>query len=230
MKKDILSRYDRNEKDEIIIKISTSKFENLYNHFDMSSTFLKKDLNQQLVDYIIESVSEISNEKFILKFYFEEKIAQNDISKIKTSVNNYFTYLEELEKKKMSEQVKNSLIFMLIGAFFITLSILSEENEELIQRIISEGPTGVFYKQFGITLIVAILISAINALTLSPVLCSLFLKPQHHDKEYEEKTTMGKFFHRFNAGFKASTDRYGRAFVYLISVYRDWETDRKSVV
>ena len=47
-----------------------------------------------------------------------------------------------------------------------------------------------FYKQFGITLIVAILISAINALTLSPVLCSLFLKPQHHDKEYEEKTTM----------------------------------------
>lgn len=79
-----------------------------------------------------------------------------------------------------------------------------------------EGPTGVFYKQFGITLIVAILISAINALTLSPVLCSLFLKPQHHDKEYEEKTTIGKFFHRFNAGFKASTDRYGRAFVYLI--------------
>ena len=58
MKKDILSRYDKNEKDEIIIKISTSKFENLYNHFDMSSTFLKKDLNQQLVDYIIESVSE----------------------------------------------------------------------------------------------------------------------------------------------------------------------------
>lgn len=94
MKKDILSRYDKNEKDEIIIKISTSKFENLYDNFDMSSTFLKKDLNQQLVDYIIESVSEISNEKFILKFYFEEKIAQNDISKIKTSVNNYFTYLE----------------------------------------------------------------------------------------------------------------------------------------
>ena len=54
-------------------------------------------------------------------------------------MNNYFTYLEELEKKKMSEQVKNSLIFMLICAFFITLSILSEENQELIQRIISEG-------------------------------------------------------------------------------------------
>lgn len=79
-----------------------------------------------------------------------------------------------------------------------------------------KGPTGVFYKQFGITLIVTILISAINALTLSPVLCSLFLKPAQHDKEYNEKTFIGKFFHKFNAGFKASTNRYGKAFVYLI--------------
>ncbi|GGP05903.1 multidrug transporter AcrB [Cloacibacterium rupense] len=79
-----------------------------------------------------------------------------------------------------------------------------------------QGPTGVFYKQFGITLIVAILISAINALTLSPVLCSLFLKPAHHDKEYEQKSMMGRFFHRFNLGFKAATDKYGRAFVFLI--------------
>lgn len=78
------------------------------------------------------------------------------------------------------------------------------------------GPTGVFYKQFGVTLIVAILISAINALTLSPVLCSLFLKPQHHDKAYEEKNVFGRFFHTFNIAFKASTERYGRAFVYLI--------------
>ena len=79
-----------------------------------------------------------------------------------------------------------------------------------------QGPTGVFYKQFGITLIVAILISAINALTLSPVLCSLFLKPVHHDQEYESKSYLGKFFHRFNLGFKAATDKYGRVFVFLI--------------
>ena len=39
----------------------------------------------------------------------------------------------------MKEQVKNSLIFMLIGVFFITLSILTETNEELTYRIISEG-------------------------------------------------------------------------------------------
>ena len=68
MKKDILDRYDRTIENKIIIKVSTHKFENLFDNFDMSSSFLKKDLSQQLVDYIIESVSEISNEKFIIKF------------------------------------------------------------------------------------------------------------------------------------------------------------------
>lgn len=78
------------------------------------------------------------------------------------------------------------------------------------------GPTGVFYQQFGITLITAIVISAINALTLSPVLCSLFLRVGHHDEEYEKKNFVGKFFHRFNIAFYTATQRYGRGFVFLI--------------
>ena len=77
------------------------------------------------------------------------------------------------------------------------------------------GTTGVFYKQFGVTLIVAIAISAINALTLSPVLCSLFLKP-HGDKEYEEKSWIGKFFHKFNIAFNAATLKYGQTFTFFL--------------
>ncbi|MFC2468177.1 MAG: efflux RND transporter permease subunit, partial [Capnocytophaga endodontalis] len=77
------------------------------------------------------------------------------------------------------------------------------------------GTTGVFYKQFGVTLIVAIVISAINALTLSPVLCSLFLKP-HGDKEYEEKSWFGKFFHKFNVAFNAATYKYGQTFTFFL--------------
>jgi hydrophobic/amphiphilic exporter-1 (mainly G- bacteria), HAE1 family len=43
-----------------------------------------------------------------------------------------------------------------------------------------QGPSGVFYEQFGVTLIIAILISAVVALTLSPALCAIFLKPKHN--------------------------------------------------
>ncbi|ACU08837.1 AcrB/AcrD/AcrF family membrane transport protein [Flavobacteriaceae bacterium 3519-10] len=79
------------------------------------------------------------------------------------------------------------------------------------------GPTGVFYQQFGVTLIVAILISAVNALTLSPMLCALFLKPNAaHHKEYAQMNWLQKFFYKFNAAFKSATDRYGRFFVFLL--------------
>src|SRR5690606_40297124 len=69
------------------------------------------------------------------------------------------------------------------------------------------GPTGVFYKQFRITLIVAIAISAVNALTLSPALCALLLK-SHEDEHGKKKNFMQRFFGAFNRVFDAMTDRY----------------------
>ncbi|WP_417290491.1 efflux RND transporter permease subunit [Corallibacter sp.] len=77
-----------------------------------------------------------------------------------------------------------------------------------------QGPTGVFYEQFGVTLIVAILISAVNALTLSPALCALFLKG-HDDHEHSNKSFLQKFYDKFNAGFNATTERYGKSLAFL---------------
>ncbi len=78
-----------------------------------------------------------------------------------------------------------------------------------------KGPTGVFYEQFGVTLIVAIIISAVNALTLTPALSALFLKG-HEDKQNSKKPGfIQKFFNGFNRGFKATVNRYGRSIHFL---------------
>lgn len=61
--------------------------------------------------------------------------------------------------------VSITLVMMLV---FIPVSFMS-------------GPTGVFYRQFGLTMAMAIGLSAINALTLSPALCAIFLKPHRED-------------------------------------------------
>ncbi|MCR4918552.1 MAG: efflux RND transporter permease subunit [Prevotella sp.] len=73
------------------------------------------------------------------------------------------------------------------------------------------GMTGTFYREFGVTMAVAIFISALNALTLSPALCAIFLKP--HDKEgHERKMSMLDRFHTsFNTAFNAATDKYKNA-------------------
>jgi hydrophobic/amphiphilic exporter-1 (mainly G- bacteria), HAE1 family len=80
-----------------------------------------------------------------------------------------------------------------------------------------QGPAGVFYKQFAFTLVTAILISAVNALTLSPALCALFLKNPHNEEGSSKRLSFGqRFFHGFNAGFKATTRKYVDGARYLI--------------
>lgn len=81
-----------------------------------------------------------------------------------------------------------------------------------------EGPAGVFYKQFAFTLAIAILISAVNALTLSPALCALFLKNPHSEEDGVQKGKKGfgaRFFNGFNAGFTTITNRYIRSLQFL---------------
>ncbi len=68
------------------------------------------------------------------------------------------------------------------------------------------GSSGVFYKQFGVTLAIAIMISAINALTLSPALAAIFLKPKN--KEIQKQKGFRNFFNLFNAGFEAGKSKY----------------------
>ena len=70
------------------------------------------------------------------------------------------------------------------------------------------GTSGTFYREFGVTMAVSIIISAVNALTLSPALCAIFLKP-HADKEGEQKSTLVSRFHAsFNIIFDRTVAKY----------------------
>lgn len=75
------------------------------------------------------------------------------------------------------------------------------------------GSAGVFYKQFGLTLAIAIILSAVNALTLSPSLCAILLKP-HKDKAHK-KNLLQRFYGAFNAGFTATTTKYKKSVSFL---------------
>ncbi|MEH6682605.1 MAG: efflux RND transporter permease subunit [Sediminicola sp.] len=85
-----------------------------------------------------------------------------------------------------------------------------------------EGSTGVFYRQFAFTLAIAIVISAVNALTLSPALAALFLKDKHHGTEgvAKKRSFKEKFFIGFNSGFDKLTNNYIKSLRFLTA--RKW--------
>ena len=80
------------------------------------------------------------------------------------------------------------------------------------------GTSGTFYRQFGLTMAIAIGLSAVNALTLSPALCAMFLKP--HDKDGENHKKKG-FINRFHAAFNTAFDitqaKYKKGVTFFIN-------------
>ncbi|MDF3077952.1 MAG: hydrophobe/amphiphile efflux family transporter [Sphingobacteriaceae bacterium] len=97
-------------------------------------------------------------------------------------------------------------ITLVMAAVFIPVSFIT-------------GSAGVFYKQFGLTLAIAIILSAVNALTLSPALCALFLKPHDEDGRHK-KSFFERFYAGFNVAFDATTQKYKRSVSFLVK--RKW--------
>ncbi|WP_373512894.1 efflux RND transporter permease subunit [Persicitalea sp.] len=83
-------------------------------------------------------------------------------------------------------------ITLVMSAVFVPVAFMS-------------GPVGVFYRQFSLTLAISIVISGINALTLTPALCAIMLKDTHGEKK---KNLLDKFFAGFNRGYDAVANRY----------------------
>ncbi len=84
-------------------------------------------------------------------------------------------------------------ITLVMSAVFIPVAFLS-------------GPVGIFYRQFSLTLASAIVISGINALTLTPALCALILRSPHDKKE--SNNWLARFFKKFNASYDKTAGKY----------------------
>lgn len=101
----------------------------------------------------------------------------------------------EATKEAMKEMTSAILsITLVMSAVFIPVAFM-------------DGPAGVFYRQFSITLAISIVISGINALTLSPALCALILREHSHTQK-SKKNFLDKFFVLFNKGMDKLTGRY----------------------
>jgi HAE1 family hydrophobic/amphiphilic exporter-1 len=95
-------------------------------------------------------------------------------------------------------------ITLVMSAVFVPVAFLS-------------GPVGVFYRQFSLTLAFSIVISGINALTLVPALCALWLK-HHHDHPIDKKKNLiERFFEKFNQKYTSLENGYKNIITKIVS-------------
>ena len=134
-------------------------------------------------------------------------IVVDDAIVVVEAVQHYIDH-EKLSPKEATSKAMKDIsgpvvaIALILAAVFIPVGFIP-------------GIVGRLYQQFAITIAISVLISAFVALSLTPALCSLFLKPMHIEKE---SRGINQFFYRFNNWFRHLTNRYTNGVYRSISV------------
>ncbi|MEI7499852.1 MAG: multidrug efflux RND transporter permease subunit [Bacteroidota bacterium] len=144
-------------------------------------SFLGFSINMLTLFALVLAIGIVVDDAIVVLEAVQEKIDSEGLSPL------------EATKQTMHEITGAILtITMVLCAVFIPVSFLG-------------GTTGVMYKQFALTLISSILISALLALTLTPPLCVMLLRPKK-----DKKGLLGRFFMWFDRGFNKTTNGYIR--------------------
>lgn len=143
MKKQILDRYSRTPDNKLKIDIAAGKVEDLFNDFDKHAPYRKKELDQDLVEYLIDSVSEIGNEDFVIQFRFTTLADTKLTSRVKTSIHNYFLYLKQLKLRELARMTRSSFILFFIGIVILSMAVWINQkiagHETVITNVFAEG-------------------------------------------------------------------------------------------
>ena len=102
-----------------------------------------------------------------------------------------------LASKDAMNEISGAIISitLVMSAVFVPVSFLG-------------GTSGTFYREFGVTMAISIFISALNALTLSPALCAILLKPHNEDGSVRKMSVIDRFHTAFNASYDKVLKKY----------------------
>jgi HAE1 family hydrophobic/amphiphilic exporter-1 len=108
----------------------------------------------------------------------------------------------KMEKGLTPRKATQAAIREITGAIIAITLVMSAV---FVPTAFMSGPVGIFYKQFSLTMAIAIVLSGVTALTLTPALCAAFLKPTHG---HSKKGFIRGFFMKFNNWYENLSGRY----------------------
>lgn len=145
MKRDVLNRYERDEQGNIILDVAARRVEDLYNDFDKSAPYIRRDLDQDLADYLIGCARELGRTPFTIRFTLANAPDEAKSLRIRRSVNTYFLYLAETEFQKILQMFRRSAILIAIGLCIlfaaVSLNRLLGPERSVTANVFAEGLT-----------------------------------------------------------------------------------------
>lgn len=145
MGSDIVNRYETYAGKQLAVDVSVGRVEELYEDFDSAASYVRKDLDQDFVDYLIESVRELRNNDFVIRINLPGPVSEKNRQRVGQSIVNYFAYLESVTRQKRQQRIGRSLLMLALGGAFLLLALFFSGFEqgtgEVFHTLIFEGLT-----------------------------------------------------------------------------------------
>jgi hypothetical protein len=145
MKENILERYPRTTDGRYIVDISAGKVSDLYDDFDKHAPYVRKELDQDLVEYITDSVRDLGREEFTIRLRLVEPPDDAMTARVTASINSYFLYLKTIEFNKLGRVIRTSLIYLVLGVAMLFLTVWLNQkltpDATVLSRVFAQGLT-----------------------------------------------------------------------------------------
>jgi len=145
MQKTILERYPQLSDGRYVIDINSGKPGDLYNDFDKFAPYVRKELDQDLVDYITDSARELAKVNYLIQFRLLEPADDELQARIAKSINSYFLYLRSFEIDELWRTMRISLVFLVVGIGLLFLSVWVNSaitpTSSVVSKVFAEGLT-----------------------------------------------------------------------------------------
>lgn len=123
MKQSVLNRYERDSAGRFLIDVSADAVEDLFSHWDRTAPYIRRDLDQELTDYLIDSAVELERQAFGIRFSFHQSVEAEALERVTRSISVYFQYLAEKERQQINKMLRKSLIFLFIGLLIMAAAV-----------------------------------------------------------------------------------------------------------
>lgn len=145
MKQDIFNRYESHSSRRLAIDVSVGKIGELFEDFDSAASYVKKDLDQDFVEYLIDCVKEIGSFDFVIRINLPILVQEKHRKRVRKSINSYFRYLELLERRKLRKMLWRSSLLFFFGMLLLTVSMTLKKDiphfSGMVQELLIEGLT-----------------------------------------------------------------------------------------
>ena len=144
-RKTVIDRYERSEEGHLFLDVWVPSAAHLYNDFDRTVPYLKKDLDQEFVDYLTDSVREIRNHDFVVRLSMPQMPDEQVKERIRKSIKTFYAYLNELETRAIRAMFRRSLLLFLIGLILLVFAIVASRqfgsSEGVVTEVFVQGLT-----------------------------------------------------------------------------------------